>query len=99
MFLDQRLDDWNPGALGVLRQQKVDPTDAAYLMSNVIPHIISVEFNASASKSVITASLGDIVEQMRCALPVAIEVSKEDWLELRSSGGTIVASGQVHQHG
>ena len=51
--LDTQLDQLNPGASKVLRQFGVEPIDAAHLLSQVIPNIISIELNTSASKKVL----------------------------------------------
>lgn len=55
--LDTMLDQRNPGASSVLRAHDVDIIDCAFKLSRVVPHLISVEFNPSASKNMIAASI------------------------------------------
>ena len=58
-----------PGAGSILEQNGVTPLDAAYLLSNCIPYIISIEFDPAASSAVIQAQLQDMkaeMERQRC---------------------------------
>jgi hypothetical protein len=84
-FLDRELDRINPGASDILRQHGVEPIDAAYILSSVLPHIISIELNTAASKAVLAASLGDVAEQIKTAEPLTISTTKEEWLASRES--------------
>ena len=57
-------------APALLRANGLEPVEAAYVLSSVVPNIISVEWNSSASHHVLTATLVDLTEQMRCAKAV-----------------------------
>eukprot|EP00947_MAST-08B_sp_MAST-8B-sp1_P004339 g4339.t1 len=86
--LDTMLDERNPGASAVLAASQVDIVDCAWKLSVVIPQIISVEFNPSASKNIIAASIQDIVDAMSKAQPAddpsfAQPGAKEAWLARR----------------
>ena len=48
--LDTELDRLNPGSLAVLREHGLDPLDAAYLLANVLPRLVTTEINPAASK-------------------------------------------------
>ena len=62
--LDTLLDTINPGACDLLRQNGVEPIDAAFKLSTAVPNMISVPFNSSASNAIIRATLMDIVAAM-----------------------------------
>merc|ERR1719161_406826 len=62
IFLDTELDRSNPGALAVLKENGLDPVDAAYLLSNVIPRLVPVEINPAASSGALQGGLLDLVE-------------------------------------
>merc|ERR1719456_1675235 len=72
------LDKTNPGALATLRENGLDPTDAAYLLANVIPRIVTTEINPMAGKATLQGGILDLIERMRAALP-----AKAEWLEAR----------------
>ena len=82
--LDTQLDAVNPGACDLLRSEGVDPVDAAFKLSVVLPSIISVPFNSSASANAIQAAVADIADAISGAAPVTITKNKEEWLKQRS---------------
>ena len=83
-FLDEDLDRVNLDATALLREQGVDPVDAAFRMANALPAIISTEFNPNGSTRQIEAALGDLADQIRHAQPIAPPtITKEEWLEER----------------
>ena len=92
-YLDTELDKLNPTGSEVLLKHGLQPIDAAYNLSQVVPNIISIELDASASNHVINAQMADLMEQMRSAAPVKIAVSKEQWLAERGSAKTTPAGG------
>ena len=59
----------NPGACEILRQNGVEPLDAAFKLSTSVPSMISFPFNASASSAMTKAALHDIVTGMDTAKP------------------------------
>ena len=69
-FLDTELERSNPGASKLLAQHRLDPLDAAYKLSNVIPKVISVTLNMNESRVRLDASVAEIVQAMdRAVLP------------------------------
>ena len=72
--LDTELEQTNPGAIKLLKKYGLDPVDAAYRLSNVVPQIISVPFDSCASQHIINATLADLMEQMRKATPVKLSL-------------------------
>ena len=63
----------------------MDPVDVAYMLSNSLPNVISTEFNPNGSERQILASLEDLVDSIRKAVPIRIKISKEDWLASRAT--------------
>jgi hypothetical protein len=87
MHLDTELDSINPGACDLLRSEGVDPVDAAFKLSSVLPSVISLPFNSSASSNAIQAALADIAEGIRTAALAPITKNKAEWLKARAGGG------------
>ena len=85
MHFDEEIEIANPGAAQLLLEHGVDPVDVAYLLSDSLPNIISTSFNPNASEKVLQASLEDLVDSMRRAVPIAPTMSKEEWLEKRKA--------------
>lgn len=69
----------------------MQPIDAAYLLSNVVPHLISVEFDAGASSVMIQASLTAMISEITrlgaanstTSLQSQIHVTRSDWARAR----------------
>jgi hypothetical protein len=99
--LDTQLDAINPGACDLLRQNGVEPLDAAFKLSTAVPNMISLPFDSSASSNAIHASLLDIVTAMNTAKPMAQATGREEWAKRRSAGATKPDTGPavVHEHG
>ena len=76
--------------------------DAAYLLANVVPRLVTTEINPAASKGVLKGGILDLVERMRSALPVELDcITKDEWLDLRrtkSSGSSSTKSGALRQN-
>jgi hypothetical protein len=87
--LDTTLDAVNPGACDLLRGECVDPVDVAFKLSVVLPLIISVPFNSSASANAIQAAVTDIADAINGAAPVTITKNKEEWLKQRVVGAPV----------
>merc|ERR1719160_2436819 len=83
-FLDTELERLNPGALGVLRENGLDPVDGAYLLANVVPRLVTLEIDPAASRGALQGGLSDLVDRMRGAQPPEVAVPKAEWLEARS---------------
>ena len=66
-FMDTELEERNPGAAKLLKADGYDLQKCAYQLSSVLPKVISVEFNAAASRNTIHAAVLDIFEAMKCA--------------------------------
>ena len=104
-FLDVELERRNPGASKTLSQHNVSPIDAAYMLSNVIPNLISVPFDSASSSNMIEASINDIIQQMRGAHAVGgavkMNVTRAEWLSQRSAmmppSNTVHHSAEPHE--
>merc|ERR1719409_2645182 len=77
-FLDTELDKTNPGSLATLRENGLDPTDAAYLLANVVPRIVTTEINPMGGKGTLQGGIVDLIERMRSAFPPEVEISKAE---------------------
>ena len=85
VHLDTQLDDANPGACALLRQEGVDPERVAHALATTLPKMIARSFDSCASRNVITGSLMDLVDALRNAAPVDIEPPFEQWLAARAA--------------
>jgi hypothetical protein len=83
LHLDTVLATVNPGACDLLRQNGVEPLDAAFKLSTTLPQIISMPFNSSATSNAISASLSDIVAAMNTAKPTVPPTDRAAWLRSR----------------
>ena len=81
--LDTELDKANPGAASVLLEHGVDPEEAAWKLSSVVPNIISVSFDPAGSANNIRASLLDILDAMKAARPIAPKDTLEEFVAAR----------------
>ena len=98
MHFDEEIDIANPGAAQLLIDMGIDPVDVAYRLSDCLPNIISTDFNPNASEKILQASLEDLTDAMRKALPIAPSMSKEEWLEKRKMHKR-GSSGAKKEHG
>ena len=102
---DQDIDIANPGASQLLIDHGVDPLDVAYLLSEALPNIISIDFNPNGSARQIHASLEDLVDAMATATAFAPSVPKDQCLarpdavakEQRRSSLPQKAHGKLHR--
>jgi hypothetical protein len=85
LHFDKDIDIANPGAAQLLIDLGVDPVDVAWRLSDCLPNIISTAFNPNGSERQIQASLEDLADAMRKAVPIAPSVTKEEWLAARAS--------------
>ena len=85
LYFDKDIDIANPGAAQLLIDHGVDPLDCAYLLSEAIPNIISIDFNPNGSARQIQASLADLVEAVGHAAAFESRMSKEEWLGMACS--------------
>ena len=69
--------------IGPVVENGLDPVDAAYLLSTVVPRLVTTEINPAASRGTLQGGLLDLLERMRSALPCEVEISKAQWLEMR----------------
>ena len=72
-----------PGAAELLQQNGIEPIRAAHKLWSVLPNVISVYINMSASENSIAASVADLVSAMVESKPQAIGTTFEEWLEIR----------------
>ena len=82
---DEDIEIVNPGAAALLLEHGVDPVDVAWRLSNVLPSIISTDFNPNGSANSIKAAIQDLKAAMSKAYPVRSIISKEAWLERRTT--------------
>ena len=85
LHLETCLETLNPSALVVLKKNNVDPLQLAHKLHSVIPNIISIPLNTSASDNAIKASMADLVKAVQGAEPLSIEESFESWLASRKT--------------
>ena len=85
LYFDKDIDIANPGAAQLLIDHGVDPLDCAYLLSEAIPNIISIDFNPNGSARQIQASLADLVEAVGHAAAFESRMSKEEWFAWRAA--------------
>jgi len=76
--LERTLEQSNPGASGVLTRANVELGYASRLLASTIPEIISIQFNPSASRNMLAASVADVASAMEAALPMRVP-SPEEW--------------------
>ena len=91
LHLDTSLATANPSALALLEEHGVDPKLLAYSLHAVIPNLISVNFNASASANAIHAALADLVKVMQTAKPAVAPAATgfEEWLAARENAKSV----------
>jgi hypothetical protein len=95
---DEDIDIVNPGAAALLLEHGVEPVDVAWRLSNVLPFIISTDFNPNGSSNLIKAAIQDLKAAMSRADPVRSTTSKEVWLEKRKTVPRSVRRNS-HPHG
>jgi hypothetical protein len=71
LHLDSSLEDANPGAAELLRANGVDVLDCAFKLHSRIPQIISIEYNSSASRNILHATMDDIAENVQNSLSLS----------------------------
>ena len=90
LHLETSLHSINPDAIGVLKKHDIDPIRLAHKLWSVIPNIISVSLDTSASDNAINATMHDLVKAMNKAskpLPTSSE-SFAVWLKNRATRET-----------
>jgi hypothetical protein len=103
--LDTLLETINPGACALLRQNGVEPIDAAFKLSTALPSVIGLPFDSAASGSTIQASLLAIVAAMNTAKPMPQTTDLQEcmWMQSRSAGAAkqdseTATHGTAHGH-
>ena len=69
----------------MLIDHDVDPLDVAYVLSEALPNIISIDFNPNGSARQIHASLLDLVDAISTATAFAPSVPKDQWIARRDA--------------
>ena len=82
LHLETSLD---PDAIKVLAANGVDPLHLAHKLSCVLPNIISISLNTSASENAMSATMADLVTATNNATPLPITESFETWLASRAA--------------
>ena len=83
--LDTHLAMRDPGATKILIEHGLDPESAAWQLSCTLPSVISIGFNPSASKNVLSATVADIAEAIKKAVPLSASQPKYQWLAARAA--------------
>ena len=96
--LDTMLEQVNPGAEAILAANGIADLPAlAHKLATTIPNIISIEFNSSASRNIINATLSDIRDAMASAEPAILPLTKDEFLATRGSPWEVPKA--AYQHG
>jgi hypothetical protein len=82
---DEEIEIGNPRAAQLLLLFGVDPQDVAYRLSEVIPSIISTDFNPNASAAMLGAMMTDLKRSIERAVPLSPALGKDEWLSKRAS--------------
>lgn len=82
--LDTDLNRRSPGAAALLSANGFDLLDATWRLSTTLPAIISIPFNPSSSRSIIGATIADIVDAIRLAQPMEPSLTKAEWHRRRT---------------
>ena len=90
LHLETCLETLNPSALEVLKKNNVDPIRLAHKLHSVIPNIISIPLNTSASDNAIKATMADLVKAVMGAKPLLISEGFESWLANRKASEQLV---------
>ena len=89
LHLDTALEQANPGATEVLKDNGVDITEVAYKLSSRLPNIISIEYNSCASRNVLTATIADIADNIKRCLDASYETpalpTRSEWETSRAA--------------
>ena len=79
LHLEANLADSNAYALEVLRMNGIDPLRLAHKLHSVVPAIVSIPFDTSASLNTIKAAMADLIMAVKDAKPLSITESFEAW--------------------
>ena len=96
---DENIEIANPGAAQMLMGLGADPQDVAYRLSEVLPNIISTDFNPNASAGMLDAMINDLKQSMACAAPQSPGVGKEEWLAQRGTRKAQPVGQRLDEHG
>ena len=84
LHLETSLEALNPDALAVLSKNNVDPIRLAHKLHSVLPNIIAIPLNSSASDNATKATMADLVKAVKNATPITVEDKGfEAWLASR----------------
>ena len=84
LHLEKSLEATNAYALEVLRMNNIDPLHLAHKLHSVVPNIVSIPFDTSASLNTIKAAMADLVMAVHDAKPLLLTESFEEWLLSRN---------------
>ena len=99
LHFDKDIDIANPGAAQLLIDMGIDPVDVAWRLSDCLPNIISTDLNPNGSERQIQASLEDLADAMRKAVPIAPSTTKEEWLASRAAQKPKSSAAAKKEHG
>ena len=84
--LETCLETADPDALGVLKKQGVDPIRLAHKLHSVVPNVVSISLNTSASDNSVKAAMAGLVKAVQGARALPVDESSfEAWLANRKT--------------
>ena len=84
--LESCLETADPDALSVLKVHGVDPIRLAHKLHSVVPNVVSISLDTSASGNAVKAAMADLVKAVQGARAVPVdENSFEAWLANRKT--------------
>ena len=79
LHLETSLEATNAYALEVLKTNNIDPLHLAHKLHSVVPKIVSIPFDTSASLNYIKAAMADLIMAVKDAKTLPITESFEAW--------------------
>ena len=84
--LETCLETADPDALGVLKKHGVDPIRLAHKLHSVVPNVVSISLNTSASDNSVKAAMAGLVKAVQGARALPVDESSfEAWLANRKT--------------
>jgi hypothetical protein len=99
--LDTALSTSNPGAEELLVEHGIDMVGAAHELSSRLPNIISVRLDTCASKTILKATISDLVSAMAGARPAPLlrQSTRDEWLAQRDAARKRGSLRSITAHG
>ena len=88
-----------PSVLKMLKANGVEPVHLAHKLWSVVPNIISLSLNTSASENAMKATMVDLITAVMSAKTLPIGENFEAWLKSRQETEKIVLEQVLQQNG